>query len=190
MYNKNKRKKKEVICPHNFLILSLISTASPSVLIMTAAILFLYALSFIALLSTTSSFKVRTILSARSSSATTLSMTENSLDTGDYDGKFFKVSGVIGASADIESYRLEATIKSKELNSFLEEYKGEMKRRRVIFPGFRPGVLPPYAMGDVRKYIVSFGLETTLGNLVSIQIPLRSLNDLRLSFFLKGTSVI
>eukprot|EP01035_Chromulina_nebulosa_P019091 gene19091-24919_t len=43
-----------------------------------------------------------------------------------------------------------------------------MKRRKVSFPGFRPGKLPPYVMGDVRKYLISFGLETLIGQLCNI----------------------
>lgn len=48
---------------------------------------------------------------------------------------------------------------------YLNEYQEEMKRRKVVFPGFRPGKLPPYVMGDVRRYLVCFGLETMIGQL-------------------------
>lgn len=51
------------------------------------------------------------------------------------------------------------------MNSFFEEYKEEMKRRKVVFPGFRAGKLPPYVMPDVRKYLVCFGLESIIGTL-------------------------
>jgi hypothetical protein len=34
--------------------------------------------------------------------------------------------------------------------------------------GFRAGTLPPYVMPDVRKYIVSYGLETIFGQLCNI----------------------
>lgn len=68
-------------------------------------------------------------------------------------------------SPTIAKYRLEGFIKSKECNSYLEEYKAEMKRRKVKFPGFRVGFLPPFAMTDVRRYIVSYGLELNLGTL-------------------------
>jgi hypothetical protein len=86
------------------------------------------------------------------------------LDTGDFEGvkRFSKVSDVSGK---ISKYLLEATIDKKELNSYLEEYKEEMKRRKVVFPGFRAGKLPPYVMADVRKYLVCYGLETILGSL-------------------------
>lgn len=43
-----------------------------------------------------------------------------------------------------------------------------MKKRKVQFPGFRPGNLPPYVMVDVRKYIVCYGLESMLGELCNL----------------------
>jgi hypothetical protein len=88
----------------------------------------------------------------------------NELSTGDFQGikTFQKISEVKG---NVGKYVLEATIDKKELNSYLDEYKDEMKRRKVVFPGFRAGKLPPYVMGDVRKYLVCYGLETILGTL-------------------------
>jgi hypothetical protein len=65
----------------------------------------------------------------------------------------------------IAKYSITGTIASSEMNVYLEEYKEEMKRRKVVFPGFRAGKLPPYVMADVRKYIVCFGLETLLGEI-------------------------
>lgn len=65
----------------------------------------------------------------------------------------------------VAKYSITGTIASSEMNVYLEEYKEEMKRRKVVFPGFRAGKLPPYVMADVRKYIVCFGLETLLGEL-------------------------
>jgi hypothetical protein len=98
-----------------------------------------------------------------------LSSSQDELNIGEYkDVTFSKVSGVLESDSDISKYRIEATIKSKELNSFLNEYKDEMKKRKVVFPGFRPGKLPPYAMTDVRRYIVSYGLELTIGNLCNL----------------------
>ena len=91
----------------------------------------------------------------------------SALDVGEFENtKFTKIAD--GTSKNIDKYRVESVIKSKELNSYLNEYKEEMKKRRVVFPGFRPGKLPPYAMGDVRRYIVSFGLETTFGQLCNM----------------------
>ena len=84
------------------------------------------------------------------------------LDTGDFeDVKFEKVADI----GNIGKYKLEATLPASEMNTYLNEYKDEMKRRKVSFPGFRPGKLPPFVMGDVRKYLVSYGLEMTLGQL-------------------------
>ena len=65
----------------------------------------------------------------------------------------------------VAKFSVTGTIASSEMNVYLEEYKEEMKRRKVVFPGFRAGKLPPYVMADVRKYIVCFGLETLLGEL-------------------------
>jgi hypothetical protein len=75
-------------------------------------------------------------------------------------------------AANLFEYELSATISKKEMNSYLDQYKEEMRSRKVVFPGFRPGKLPPYVMPDVRKYLVSFGLETIfsgLGNLNGLQ---------------------
>ena len=91
------------------------------------------------------------------------------LEVGEYEGAVFKkIGGVMDPTSKIQRYRLEHTMKPKETNAFLNEYKAEMKRRKVIFPGFRPGVLPPYAMGDVRKYIVSYALELTIGSICNM----------------------
>ena len=87
------------------------------------------------------------------------------LTTGDFEGvKFARVSGTKG----LGKYSIDAVIKKADMNSFLNEYKEEMKRRKVVFPGFRAGKLPPYVMGDVRKYLVCFGLETLLGQLCNL----------------------
>jgi hypothetical protein len=43
-----------------------------------------------------------------------------------------------------------------------------MKKRKVTFPGFRPGKIPPFAMTDVRRYIVCYGLELTIGSLCNM----------------------
>jgi FKBP-type peptidyl-prolyl cis-trans isomerase (trigger factor) len=48
---------------------------------------------------------------------------------------------------------------------YLGEYKEEIKKKKVVFPGFRPGKLPPYVMPDVRRYIVCYGLESLIGQL-------------------------
>lgn len=89
---------------------------------------------------------------------------EGDLDVGDFeDVEFIKVGS--GAVPRIGEYQIKATIPSKQMNSFLDEYKEEMRKRKVVFPGFRAGKLPPYVMGDVRRYLVCFGLETMIGAL-------------------------
>lgn len=85
------------------------------------------------------------------------------LDVGEYENVKFEEVGTF--SSDVLKFRLEATLAKSDMNVFLNEYKDEMKRRGVVFPGFRPGKLPPYVMGDVRKYLVSYGLENTIGQL-------------------------
>ena len=93
-------------------------------------------------------------------------MTEDyELDTGDFEvATFTKIATV---KDDLSKFLLEATVDIKSLDSYLKEYTEEMKRRKVVFPGFRPGKLPPYVMGDVRKYLISYGLETMLGSLAN-----------------------
>jgi hypothetical protein len=89
-----------------------------------------------------------------------------SLQTGDFENvKFSKLST---SPSGPSRFGLSAVITKADMNSFLNEYKEEMKRRKVVFPGFRAGKLPPYVMGDVRKYLVCFGLETMLGQLCNL----------------------
>jgi len=91
--------------------------------------------------------------------------TAKELEVGEFeDVKFARIEG----DAKKGKYSLSGVIRSKEMNSYLAEYKEEMKRRRVVFPGFRAGKLPPYVMTDVRKYLVSYGLETIIGQLCNI----------------------
>jgi hypothetical protein len=95
------------------------------------------------------------------------------LDAGEFDCEFGQTDYQSGKAANLFQYSLKAKIPAKEMKTYLEEYKDEMKKRKVVFPGFRPGKLPPYVMGDVRKYIVSYGLETMIGGLAN-------LNDMQL----------
>ena len=88
------------------------------------------------------------------------------LTTGEFE--HVKISKVNEIADNFGKFKVEATIKSSEMNEFLKEYMEEMKRRKVNFPGFRPGKLPPYVMGDVRRYLVCFGLETMLGELCNL----------------------
>jgi len=96
-------------------------------------------------------------------------LASQSLKTGEFEGVEFKSLDTSSSSVQgLGKYSLSATITKAEMNSFLNEYKEEMKRRKVVFPGFRAGKLPPYVMGDVRKYLVCFGLETLIGQLCNL----------------------
>ena len=95
------------------------------------------------------------------------------LDTGDFECEFTKTEYESKKISNLSQYTLKAKIPAKEMNVYLDEYKEEMRKRKAVFPGFRPGKLPPYIMGDVRKYIVSYGLESMLGGLAN-------LNDMQL----------
>ena len=104
-----------------------------------------------------------------SSSSRVLLASSQPLKTGEFEGVEFKSLDTSSSSVQgLGKYSLSATITKAEMNSFLNEYKEEMKRRKVVFPGFRAGKLPPYVMGDVRKYLVCFGLETLIGQLCNL----------------------
>lgn len=92
----------------------------------------------------------------------------NPLDIGDFDKNNVLFTKEESVSGNINKYRLAATIKPKDTNSYLADYKEEIKRRGVVFPGFRSGKLPPYVMPDVRRYIVCYGLEALLGQLCNL----------------------
>jgi len=98
------------------------------------------------------------------------------LTTGDYERvKFVQVADL---SSTFGKFRMEATLKSSEMNEFLNEYKKEMQRRKVLFPGFRPGKLPPYVMPDIRKYLVCYGLESVIGQICNLNgLEMRAENE-------------
>mmetsp|Transcript_27498 Transcript_27498/g.27719 ORF Transcript_27498/g.27719 Transcript_27498/m.27719 type:complete len:234 (-) Transcript_27498:44-745(-) len=88
---------------------------------------------------------------------------EGQLDKGELENiEFTRLEKI---SPKIAKYRVAGLLDVAQLDSYLAEYKEEMKRRKVKFPGFRAGVLPPFAMTDVRRYIVSYGLELNIGTL-------------------------
>eukprot|EP01035_Chromulina_nebulosa_P056103 gene56103-76906_t len=90
-------------------------------------------------------------------------MSTKPLDIGEFENVAFTLVETI--ESNFGKFSVDATIKAKDMNVFLNEYKAELKQRKVVFPGFRVGVLPPYVMGDIRRYIVCYGLETLLGKL-------------------------
>jgi len=59
---------------------------------------------------------------------TSLQLSQTELTTGDFDGAVFEKLDSV--SPRIGKYKLTATVKSSEMNSYLDEYKAEMKRRR------------------------------------------------------------
>jgi hypothetical protein len=88
------------------------------------------------------------------------------LDISEVDGvSLFKQ--IAEVKKNTGKYRIEGVITKEVSNEYLEEYKQEMIRRKVSFPGFRVGKLPPYVMTDVRKYLISFGLENVLTTLMN-----------------------
>jgi hypothetical protein len=102
-------------------------------------------------------------------------MSTKPLNIGDFESVAFTLEEII--DNNFGRFSVDATIKAKDMNVMLNEYKAEMKKRKVVFPGFRTGVLPPYVMGDIRRYIVCYGLETLLGklgNLNGLQVILRN----------------
>ena len=90
-------------------------------------------------------------------------MSTKPLNIGDFESVAFTLEEIV--DNNFGRFSVDATIKAKDMNVMLNEYKAEMKKRKVVFPGFRTGVLPPYVMGDIRRYIVCYGLETLLGKL-------------------------
>ena len=87
----------------------------------------------LSLLSVTQAFLEHRL--AKLSPSTTL-LSQQQLDIGEFNADFKQIDSL---PSDIGKFRLQATIKSKEMNSYLEEYKAELKKRKVSFPGFRPG---------------------------------------------------
>jgi len=137
-------------------------TRLQNLIIMFIALLFAW-------LSLSDSYVLKKVLNRYSS------LLGQTLNTGDFENAVFEklddpavTFSSDGNSFSIGKYSLQATIKSKDFNDYLQEYKAEMKRKKVIFPGFRPGSLPPYVMPDIRKYLVSYGLETLIGQLCNL----------------------
>lgn len=115
------------------------------------------------LLVSNNAFVARPFATRSSNYAIKMSTEEIEMDVGEFEQAIFKKTAVV--KGNVGKYTLEATIEKAALNSYFLEYKEEMKRRKVLFPGFRAGKLPPYVMPDVRKYLVCYGLETLIGQL-------------------------
>lgn len=136
---------------------------------MRATMLVMLSLLFFMFFTQSSGFQPHSHLMTRRQPTLTVNMLSDELTTGELENiQITRLSGVLAESSDIQRYRIDATLKSKQLNEILEEYKGELKARKISFPGFRPGKIPPFAMTDVRRYIVCYGLETTIGNICNM----------------------
>jgi hypothetical protein len=85
----------------------------------------------LALLACVEGFRTHTAFKVRSS----LQMAE--LSVGEYEKVEF--TELESKGEGFGKYRIAATIKSADMNEFLDEYKKEMQRRKVTFPGFRSG---------------------------------------------------
>lgn len=129
----------------------------------------LIAFAILSLLFAASAFRIAPLRHLRHK----MYMGSDAMDTGDFECSLEQTDYKSNKAVNLFEYTLKAKIPAKEMKVYLEEYKDEMKKRKVVFPGFRPGKLPPYVMTDVRKYIVSYGLETILGGLAN-------LNDMQL----------
>eukprot|EP01038_Epipyxis_sp_PR26KG_P015334 gene15334-20664_t len=108
----------------------------------------------------------KNIIDSSSNSQTTTSLQNIQLSNGEFENS--KIRFLKSVDENLGYYEIEGLIKAKELNGYLNEYKQEMKQRKVTFPGFRPGNIPPFAMTDVRRYLVCYGLETTIGQLCNL----------------------
>lgn len=74
------------------------------------------------------SIRARATTLAMMSTEVVAAKTAGDMKLGDFEGvKFRRESG----NKQLGKYSIEATIKKADMNSFLEEYKGEMARRKV-----------------------------------------------------------
>lgn len=89
--------------------------------------------------------------------------TPTQLELGEVENVVFTLEE--SGKNNVNKYKIVGSLKPRETNAYLTDYKAEISKRGVVFPGFRAGKLPPYVMGDVRRYIVCFGIETVLRDL-------------------------
>ena len=57
------------------------------------------------------------------------------LDTGDFECEFTKTEYESKKISNLSQYTLKAKIPAKEMNVYLDEYKEEMRKRKVVFLG-------------------------------------------------------
>ena len=85
------------------------------------------------------------------------------MDVGEFKNLQFEKISII--NDNICKYRVIGAVEAKDSNQYMKDYKEEVKKRGVLFPGFRAGKLPPAVMQDARRYIVCFGLEQLINAL-------------------------
>lgn len=127
----------------------------------------------------------RLIYSTPSTAVTTTTALQvvKELKNGDTGAKLVQLDEL---SNNVGKFQLEATLEAQMLNDILKMYKEELVKKKVKFPGFRPGNIPPSAMPDIKRYIVSFALETMLGELCNLNaIKVTKANHTILSSVLK-----
>jgi hypothetical protein len=83
-------------------------------------------------------------------------------------GDNVQISQLHSGSAGCGKYRTNGYVCYKDLYGYIREYKEEMKRKRVIIPVFRPGVVPAHAMPEIRSFVVNYALENVLKNLCNV----------------------
>jgi hypothetical protein len=64
------------------------------------------------------------------------------LDVGTFGETQFSVKELL--ASDFGIFRLSTVIAKADMKTMLNEYKDEMKKRKVSFPGFRAGVVSSY----------------------------------------------
>ena len=88
------------------------------------------ALAYLQLCSSFAFHKLPSLLTRPRYSPSSLPLIK--LDTGDFEGVSFVQ---LNDDNGIGKFNIDASISSAELNDILDEYKAEMKRRKVVFPG-------------------------------------------------------
>ena len=118
------------------------------------------------------SFHVRPVLHA--SIKSTLLMSE--LNSGGFENVYINRIDNCDDNT-FGKFKVDTCIKRRDMNSILKAYREELIKKKVIYRGFRPGKVPPYAMPEIRSSVVNHAIATTIGELCF-------LNGLTVSFIL------
>lgn len=89
------------------------------------------------------------------------------LTVGEFDNIVIEQVDSLG-SPEFGKYRLKGMIDRKTMSGYLKDYKEEMKRKKIMARGFRPGVVPPHAMPEIRSFLVGHAMETVLGEVCNM----------------------